>query len=164
MGIIRQFLIRTQLRMRPEKSNRVIYKGFLFKGTAIDIRENMCVITPDGIGEIKTVITDWSIKKNVPESIDVYLYSGFIKRYQVLTVSQLIVRHGDKFIKLSPSCYRYFYTNGQPIEYRVTKRNYVMLTDDSKRKYSHIKTISKSKGGNKLLKLVQDNNLEILKK
>ena len=164
MGIIQQFLIRTKLRSRPGKSNKVIYQGEVYKNIAIDIRANMTVITPDGLGEIKTVIIDWASSRNIPESVDVYLYAGYMKRYQVLTLSQLVIKRNDKFVKLSPSCYRYFYENGQQIEYRVTKRNYAMLSDDCQHKYAHIKTISRSKGGQKFLKLIEVNNLEILKK
>ncbi len=146
------------------KSNKVIFDGKVLIVAPIDLKVGNTVITPNGIGEVKSILPDWVTKK--PVSAEVYLYRGYVKTYRVLMLQQYVIFHQptEQFIKLSPSCYRYIYTHGQEVEYRVTNRLYAQLTEDTKVKYAYVKTLTKQRGGLHCLKTLAKYNLEIKKK
>lgn len=160
--LIAQFMA---LIMPPvEATNAKVHKGTVVSVAPIDLRVGLTVITPDGIGEIKSIIPDWESKK--PKEVEVYLYRGYIKRHKVLNLQQYVVYHTPtgQFIKLSPANYRYIYLHQQSVSYRVTNRLYAQLTEECKVEYAYVKTLHKQRGGLHCLKTLAKQNLEIKRK
>ena len=146
------------------KANQVVHYGTVKILFPINLKKGVTVVTKDNIGEVLSVITDYITKR--PEFAEVYLYSGFVKRYRVNELNQYIIYHRntEQFVLLSPSDYRYIFENNQPISYRLTNRHYAKLTEETKEKYKHVKTFSKTKEGMKFLRLLTHQRLEIIKK
>lgn len=171
---INQWLIRTVktdlvLRLvntiRPViPSNRVLYEGLVFTIAAVDKRKGATVVTPDGLGEIISLIPNFITKK--PEFAEVYLYRGYIKRYKVLLLNQYAVMHKPtgQFVLLSPTQYRYIYMQEQLIEYRITNRRYATLSDKSKAEYEYVNKLNKNRYGLHFLRSILRYNLVIKKK
>lgn len=147
-----------------ESSNSKVHTGTVVSVAPIDLRIGVTITTPDGIGEIKTIIPDWVTKK--PKIVEVTLYRGYIKRYNVLDLQQYVVYHKPtgQFVKLSPANYRYIYLHQQPVSYRVTNRLYAQLTEECKIEYAYVKTLHKQRGGLHCLKTLAKQNLEIKRK
>jgi len=158
-----QFLVSI---MEPKRrSNTIQHRGRIISVSPINIHIGTTVITPDGLGEIRMIIPNWISKK--PELVDVYLYRGYRKRYNVLLLRQYVIYHkhlGGRFILLSPNNYRYIYKDKQIVDYRVTNRMYAQLTQTTKEHYTYVKTIHKQRGGLGFLRILDKFNLEIKKK
>lgn len=151
--------------VRPVIStNRVVHKGTVVAVAPIDIKRGSTVITPDGLGEVTNIILDWV--KRTPNWVDVRLYRGYVKRYNILYLQQYVIFHvpTQQFIKLSPNNFRYIYAHNQSVEYRVTNRLYAQLTEDTKEYYEYAKTLNKQRGGTRFLRILGNQNLEIKKK
>lgn len=159
------FILRIISKIHPKVStNQKVHEGKVITVSPIDLREGLTVITPDGIGVVKTIIPDWVTKR--PDKVDVLLFKGYIRRYKVLILQQYVVYHKptEQFIRLTPAHYAYIYRNEQYVEYRVTNRLYAQLTEESKSLYSYVKTLNRVRGGRRALNIINSQNLEIKKK
>jgi hypothetical protein len=163
--VVGKFILSIIQRIRPVvPPNKVVHVGRVVAVAPIDIREGSTVITPEGIGEIRRIIPDWTSKR--PYQADVYLYRGYPKRYKIIHLQQYVIYHKptNQFIKLSPNNYRYIEVHEQDVEYRVTHRHYAQLTEETKKHYEYAKFLNKTKHGSKILRILRSQGLEIKKK
>jgi hypothetical protein len=147
------------------KVNMAIHYGLVIKRPLSRVTKGSTVITPDGLGEVLSIIPDWTSKNGkTPSHVDVLLYRGYTKRYAIINLDMYFVLHNTgKYLKLSPACYRYIYKQDQPVYYRVTKRQYAQMTDMSKAEYAYARTLNKQRGGPHMFKALSKFGLEIKK-
>jgi hypothetical protein len=162
-----QFLV-TRFNSSSLPSNKVIREGFVYLSVITDVRTGVTVLTPDGLGEIRFLVPDWTItRKRIYTHAEVMLYRGYVKRYKIIELQQYTVCEKStlKFIKLSPQHYRYIIPGekNQIVQFRLTKRNYAQLTPQCMKEYAYARILNKQRGGPAFLRYLSTHNLKIQK-
>lgn len=127
------------------------------------------VMTSDGIGRIVSISSKYSSsnKKIVVEMMQTnYKKSkGYIKRFRVESLSQLVVYHKliDQFMLLTPMDYIYITDENQRINYRITNRGFAKLSPHCRSDVEYIKIFNNYKNGNEILKRLLKEGYVILK-
>lgn len=124
------------------------------------IKSGMVVLTPNGLGVIKS-FDGGGINKNT--TVVVWLFKKYHKQYPLNTLRQYIVYHTPtgQIIPLSSTDYRYIYGNNQTVHYRISNRLNIVLTDACKKEHQLIYNYSKKRNGEVLLKALRKGEIKI---
>lgn len=136
-------------------SNRRVYTGRIKETPLIVAKKGITVITPNGLGTIRSIDTNGKL------TVD--LYRGYPKEFSSATIKQYAIVHAptNQIFPVNSTEYRYIYTINQPIEYRITNRNLVQLTDSCKDTLRNVYVWNKLKHGHIIINELKKGNIKL---
>lgn len=145
------------------------HNGILVKVPANEcfIRQGYPVMTLEGdTGLISSFYTNL-LPKNISQWIDVKLADGKFRHIMQSNCFVLFMYFPttNKYYPLSHSCYRFILPTHiyKVFSFRITKRNYAMLSDSFLLEYEYVAKLAKSRHSGNLIKRIESLNYKIKK-
>lgn len=136
-------------------SNHRIYTGKVKEVPLLIAKKGVVVITPNGLGTIRSI--------NPTSKIIVDLYRGYPKEFSLALIKQYVIIHTptNQIFPISSTEYRYIYTIDQLIEYRISNKNLVLLTDSCKESLQNVYVWNKLKHGHIIINELKKGNIKL---